>query len=205
MSNSKTATGNFVHVVASVNLAAKTGKFHYVNPSTVAVTAPGDSHGVVLVLRDAQAKEICRVLPVVRMPACEDGAPRSALIQEDVQFTPGMAAITLELDSIELARFTAGPDASAATAPSINAGPQLDKKTLQVDRAGLVAPEAGITYTIQVKPENTSTWNTVRVGQPTPVVEVASSQFPGAASAMVRVTRSNGFSDTVVEEKTITF
>lgn len=84
MSTATTVRGNFIHVVASVELKAKTGKIHNVNPSTVGITGTGDSHGVALVLRDAQSNELYRVQPDVRLPSCPSAGTRSALIQQDL-------------------------------------------------------------------------------------------------------------------------
>ena len=75
---------------------------------------------------------------------------------------------------------------------------------MKIDQLAGLQPVAGVTYSVQVRPDNKSTWDTIAVSRPTPEVDVDRNQFAGANRAEVRVLRTTGF-DEVIAEDTVDF
>jgi hypothetical protein len=198
----KLQQGKFVNVVASLDLETGEGQILYVNPTSQSIESEARGHAdVELVVEDSQGKELLRVHPVVR-PATHgvEGEARQALIQQDLLRSPGMKSVALLYKGVERARFEAGA-AAAGTGATFGLAPG-DKPNRSQVTAG-VPQRAGVSYKVEVKPDGASAWSTIAVGSPTPEVMVDRNQFPGAARAKLRITRSTGFNDEVVAEKEI--
>jgi hypothetical protein len=214
----QTKTGTFVHVVASVDLVNGTGKILYVNPSSVS-TAPETPEATAqsgatprqrfeISIQDAEGKELRRLHPTIQVSSCEaDQQPKTGLISEDIPLVHGMRRLLLLYGGAEIGRFEAGERHSAAVSgmrPLTFDAPVPSKpqhRSISVVEA--VPPKEGITYTVQVKPENGMAWQTIAVGRPTPNVQIDRNQFPGTRSARVRVLRSTGFEDEVFAEEDV--
>ena len=74
---------------------------------------------------------------------------------------------------------------------------------MKINELAGLQPVSGVTYSVQVKPDNKETWDTIAVGRPTPQVDVDRNQFAGAKSATVRVLRTTGFDEDVIAEDKI--
>lgn len=218
MKKSKPVTGRFVHVVAKVNLQRRTGEILYVNPASVALETSADGGSAVeLRFTRRDGTEIVRINPVLHIASCEAGATqRTALIQEDVLYAEGMSGIDLVIDGKTVHAWAA---AAPAAAPFVSAvsGKLMTTKLqgmsplegvkieVNADADTGAAELAGVTYTVQARPSASSPWSTLAVGSRTPRVTVDANQFPGRSSVMVRVLKTNGFSEDVIAEDTVKF
>jgi len=203
-------SGSFVHVVATINKTAGDGKIMYVNPSvsTVASDAVTDKD-VELVAYDGNGKEVYREPVVVRHSSAEPDRPNDVgLIQADLPRVSGMKSVSLMLKGQEISRYEAGaappgPATGAAFGLELAGAAAANRRPLKIGQIGDVQPVAGVTYSVQVKPDNKTTWDTIAVSRPTPEVDVDRNQFSGAKSAAVRVLRTTGFDEEVFAEDTV--
>ena len=125
----------------------------------------------------------------------------SALVNEFVRYVPGMTTVVLLYDGMEKDRFESGfPNPPAAGMGLEFPGAALThRRTLKATTT--MAPQTGVSYTVQVKLEGTKNWQTIAASIKTPDVQLDRNQFPGAKRARVRVLRSTGFdSEVFVEE-----
>jgi hypothetical protein len=205
----KLRKGDFVNVVASVDVTSGASEILYVNPASSTIETSGKrSDDFELVALDATGKELARVNPIVLLPARtpQGGAVppgTTGLIQEDFPRVPGMDTLVLRHKGVEKARYKAG-SSQAAPAQGMNLGPALPNRANRRALAlGDIQEEEGVTYTVQIQPEGSAHWNTVAVGRKVPAVEVDRNQFPGASYAKVRVLRSTGFEQDVVSEEKV--
>jgi hypothetical protein len=214
---SKLERGQFVHVVATVDLAKHTGEIRYVNPATtgISTTAPG-SEEVELSVEDATGAKKKTWHPVVRFPSSEDGnKPTIGLIQEDIPREPWMKVLRLSINGQEVSKYEAGasPPAAAAGA-TLGAAPGAAAPSLALEAAGSdrphrrqlrinagPQPRQGVTYTVQVKPDGADAWQTISVGRDTPATEIDRNQFPGSREVDVRVLQTTGFDERVLAEQ----
>jgi hypothetical protein len=203
-----------IHVVGSIDTKDGGGRILYVNPTTAPApptdTAagptpqPAPGTGVELVIEDAKGNELQRVRPAVLRPS-DPGDSTACLIDHQIVPSEGMAKLKLLYDGTVVDTFKAGapPPAQAPEAGpaeiSMGAFPG-DPAKPKLDLDQFAEPEAGVSYTVQVRPEGGELWQTVAVGRPTPNVVIDANQFPGAQNATVRVLRSTGFDDAVVAE-----
>lgn len=205
-----------IHVVGSVDVKDGTGQILYVNPTTAptadpgangaagAVREPAPGSGFELIVEDASGNELQRLRPSLLRPS-DAGDSTAGLIDQRIVPTEGMARLKLLYDGKVVDTFEAGnPEpaiAGAQPAPGdVALGPMPGEPAKQRLALDEFQPEAGISYTVQVRPAGDALWQTVAVGRPTPDVVIDSNQFPGAETATVRVLRSTGFDDTVVAE-----
>ena len=202
-------TGNFVHVVATVNIKAKSGKILYVNPSTSTIqTAAAPEAGVELVVEDANGRPLYREAVVVRRSSCE-GAGRGdvRLIQADLPRQAGMSSVALMVNGKEVSRYAAGAPPAMPEAVSLGLAMATadapHRRQLTLVQATALQPTAGVTYSVQVKPDTARHWNTIAVGRPTPSIDIDRNQFPGARKAEVRVLRTTGFDEEVIAQETV--
>lgn len=199
-------SGQFVHVVATVDTKAGEGKILYVNPATSTLVSDAVPEAdVVLVVEDRQGAVLHSQEAVVRRASCEPGHPSdTGLIQADLPRVDGMSSVSLQIGGKEVSRYVAGaapPVTGTATlglAPADAAG--STKRELSIDALAGIAPQPGVTYSVDVKPDTGAPWTTIAIGRAVPVVDIDRNQFPGAKSATVRVSRSTGFNEEVVAE-----
>lgn len=197
------------HVVATIDTTAQSGRILYVNPSNVR-SSKDPLQGlarseVALVLRDASGIEIGRVYPEIRYDACAGREPElPGLIQQDVEVPTNLARIELVQGDTVLDSFHRAADVPA---PEVAGGMTLERALTNGDtRSGFsasVTPQEGVTYTVQARPDNSQSWNTLSIGRKTPDFEIDKNQFPGATSLHVRVIQSAGFARRVVDEQDI--
>lgn len=203
-------TGSFVHVVATVNKTAGDGKIMYVNPSdsTIASDAAPDKD-VELAAYDSNEKEIYREPVVVRRSSDEPDRPHDVgLIQADLPRMPKMKSVRLLLKGKEISRYEGGPKlpglAGAGTLGlALGGTAATNRRPLKINELAGTQPVEGVTYSVQVRPDNKDTWDTIAVSRPTPDVEVDRNQFAGAKRATIRVLRTTGFDEDVIAEDTV--
>lgn len=201
------------HVVATIDTEDADGKILYVNPSNInssnadqaARLAAGGN--VELVLRDADGGELGRVYPEVRYDACSgQDDVRPGLIQHDIDVPENLAIVELVRDGEVLDTFR--PEAPEVE-PDMTAGLTLAAPLTGLDSnrsrfgAADVGHREGVTYLIQVKPDNALSWSTLSIGRKTPEFEIDKNQFPGARYLTVRVIRNAGFTRKVMDEREI--
>lgn len=212
--NMKIVHQKLIHVVGTVNLDEKSGKIRYVNPAEVGIESgavPGGRRNaevpekVVLQFEDEAGTILASVDALVRLGTRSATAGRMGLIQEDVPYMPNVKRIRLLQDSKELDVFEGGgaPAAVAAGANIALAGSVLGQPDRVALGAAPAAAEVGITYTVQARPADGDVWHTLAVGRATPKIDVDFNQFPEAKRLQVRVLRTNGFDESVVDEQAI--
>lgn len=214
-----------VKLLASIDLRKKTGQIMYVQPSSGAnapnkhlATAAGPgaaprSANIDVVAFDALGTEVARVPADLQLSSCKPGEkPATAIVNQDILNVQGMHRLALEWDGRTIASFTAGASAVSVVVPEAPAGGKRRTMSLgppmpgkphhqALEVSGGVEPRTGITYTVQVDPDQSGKWNTIAVGAPTPKVDIDRHQFQGARKLRVRVLRSTGFADAVVAEE----
>jgi len=206
----KFESGEYIHIVGTIDLETGKGMIRYVNRSKTrpAMTAAGAKRNgdVELVAQDEQEEVLERVHPVLRIAAREPGQKgRPALIQEDLEHNPKMRSIVLLFRTKEVHRFTAGKGRKPAAGGMAFglATPDASKPHRYIVEATGMDDGEGVTYTVQVMPEGESVWHTIAVGSPTPQVELDADQFAGARKAKLRIIRSTGFDEEIMETKQV--
>jgi hypothetical protein len=211
----KIVRGKQIHVVGTVDLDKKSGKIRYVNPAEVGLglasgAAPGNRNvdvpeKVVLQLEDAAGAVLSSVDALVRLGTRGDSAGRVGLIQEDIPYVANVKRIRLMLDGKELDVFEGGglPAAISPNASIALSGAAPGQPNRVPLAAAPAAAEPGITYTVQARPSPSDAWHTLAVGRPTPAIDIDFNQFPNAKQLQVRVLRTNGFDEAVVDERSI--
>lgn len=202
-------TGNFVHVVATVNTKAQEGKILYVNPSTSTVESDAPaSDSVQLVVLDDNGRELSREAAVVRKSSCADSHRDDVgLIQADLPRLPGMKSVLLTIGNKEVSRYDAGAATAVPQAANLALAGETpgapNRRRITLAQAAGLKPTAGVTYSIEVKADNGAHWNTIAVGRPVPQVDIDRNQFSGATKADVRVLRTTGFDEEVIAQETV--
>ncbi|NKJ37362.1 hypothetical protein [Rhizobium sp. SG570] len=202
-------TGDFVHVVATVNTKATEGKILYVNPSSTTVESDAaPDQQVKLMVTDGSGEQLYLEPVVVRHSSCEgEGRGDVGMIQADIPVKPGMSSILLLVDGKEVSRYDAGALPETKSAVTMGLGKANadapHRRALTLAEASQIKAEPGISYSIQVKPDNSNYWNTIAVGRATPAIEIDRNQFAGATKAEVKVLRTTGFSEQVVAEEVV--
>jgi hypothetical protein len=206
----KFESGEYIHVVGTIDLETGKGMIRYVNRSRTRPAMNGASakrnSDVELVAQDAQEKVLERVHPVLRIATREPGQKgRPALIQEDLAHNPQMKSILLLFKKAEVHRFTAGKARKPAAGGMAFglATPDASKPHRHMVEASGMDEGEGVTYTVQVMPEGESVWHTIAVGSPTPQVELDANQFAGAQKATLRIIRSTGIDEEIMETKQV--
>ena len=205
-------TGKFVHIVGTLDLDSGDGKILYVNPATSSISSDAKPDpNVEIVGYKADGAEVSHTPVPLRRSSPEPGRTNSVgLVQIDIPASPDLKSIALVYRGKEVSRFDAGvpsPPAAAAAKPTLGlAAPGTllqSRRRLTIDDLGAVGPEAEVSYTVQVKPDNADIWNTIAVGRETPHVEIDRNQFPGSKRATIRVLRTTGVQEEVLAEDTV--
>ena len=205
-------TGEFVSVVGSVDLDTGEASIDYVNPTKRRIVPDADAAAgplrpggrVELIVEGDDGTVIASVPVLVREPSSPDARGRRiALVQEELPRLPGMRTLRLRVGGTDRASFTAKPEPAQAADPvPVNLmGPvPTSRNRLGLATPHPTAPERGVTYTVQVKPDDASVWTPLAVGRPTPEFELDRNQVPAARHAKVRILRTTGFEEHVVSE-----
>jgi len=198
--------GDFVHVVATFDMKTKEGKIRYVNPANTTIESDAPTEpDIELLVSGAGGEPLQRTNVVLRRSSCDPGQSNDVgLIQADLVKQPGMKSVSLLYKGQEVSRFDAGEAIVAPAGRSLGlampGAAGTTHRSLTIDGLGDVAPVAGVTYSVQVKPDTGGPWNTIAVGRDTPNVAIDRNQFAGARQADVRVLRTTGFDEDVFAE-----
>jgi hypothetical protein len=214
----KMDAGQFINVVATVNLTRGTGKIKYVNPVAAVLVPKEEPDSPVLIrVRSAAGQVLQEYYAGVKLNTCEEpNKDRKGIV--DVALPRQVEAASLELlvgdQVVDTFRPGAAPpplsnvrrrqleeDETAA----VGLGTSEDAVSLEWD-AGFTEDEGAegdaaagnLTYNVQVSTDGGQTWQTVAVGLPSPTATIDRGQFEDADKVMVRVIATNGFENSVV-------
>jgi hypothetical protein len=210
--------GQFINMVATVNLTRATGKIKYVNPITTALVSKEDPESPVLIrLRSPTGQVLHEYHAAVKLNTCEEPEKdRKGIVDVALPRDPTAASLELLIENQLVDTFRPGaapPPLSNLrrreleedeTAP-VGVGASEDAVSLEWDAP--VADDEGaegeaatspVTYNVQVSTDGGRTWQTVAVGLTTPTATIDRGEFQDAASVIVRVIATNGFDNTVV-------
>jgi hypothetical protein len=197
-------TGPFAHVVGTFDLVQGTGTIDYVTPVRTATESTDvEDEGIRLVGEDQLKKKLFEKIVNPQRNSCAPHAQRGTY-EEFVPVAADLRRIKLLIKGTVAAEFARGSAASAGTIAFGAPNPSTPHRLPLAATTGL-APMAGVTYSVQAKPEGARAWQTVSIGLKTPSTEVDVNQFPGSKSVAVRVLRSDGFSETEIFHDTKTF
>lgn len=197
--------GDFVHIVATVDLNAGTGKILHVNRAKVATQSSAQNdYGVELRFHDAAGQELLSMMPQLLFESCDaEDETRAGLINQDVPYIPGMKEVVLLVNGQVQSRYVAGELLSTAEA-GFDVGETAPQSPHRRQLSSHAMPEQeGITYTVQARPAGEAVWQTIAVGRSKPDMEVNVNQFPSAEKIDVRVVMTNGFEEEIVAEHRI--
>jgi hypothetical protein len=198
------ATGDFISVVATVNLTDRTGEILYVNPVSraLAPAAAADVNDVEIRVLDATGQTL-QVYPApVKLNACADaGQDEVGIVDAVIPAHPGARQLELVLDGQVLDTYRAGE------APPEVSNLRRDDVTESAFSFAWDAPveesvTSNLTYNVQVSTDDGQTWQTVSVGRTRPDATIDRSQFEPGTRVTVRVVATDGFTNTVADTET---
>ena len=193
--------GKFAHVVGTFDLRDSTGTIDYVTPVDVAtVSSVGDASNLRLVGEGTSGVVFDRPVHPQRNSCAPDG--ESGTFEEFVPVTPGLTVVKLMVGTAVAAEYRRGLDGPSPPVTLAGASPDRPYKLL-IEAAA--QPTSGVTYSVQARPDSSTSWMTLAVGLDVANSEVNVNQFPGAKEIEVRVLRTDGFSETEVLRQTKTF
>ena len=198
------ASGDFISVVATINLTARTGEILYVNPvtSALAAAAAADANNVEIRVLDAEGQTLGAYPTPVKLNACADaGQDLAGIIDAVIPSHPGARQLELVLGGQVIDTFRAG-----GTVPEVS-NLHRDEITESVFSFAWEPPAAEaeaskLTYNVQVSTDDGQSWQTVAVGRTSPDVTVDRTQFEPGARVTVRVVATDGFTNTVADTET---
>ena len=212
--NAQLREGDFVNVVATVNVTRSTGDVAYVNrvaraliPTAPRALSPTSASGVELgEVRavDANGRVVTsQSVPIKFDSDKEPGEDRTGIVDAFLPTPAGATAIEVLISGRVVARRDVGaalpagqhdPGVSAAAGRSMqvssSAGPG-GREILLDWSATAGAAAAGVTYSVLVSTDRGASWQTVAVGLRDPRLQVGTEQF-GVAKLQMRVLASNG-------------
>lgn len=197
------ASGDFISVVAEVNLTNGTGKILYVNPVSRALSpAAGGAIAFELRVLDAAGQVLGAYPAVVKLNSC--AAPsedRTGIVDALIPANPAARQIELLYDGQVVDTFRSGgavPEISnlrreASTESALS---------FAWDDAAAEIETSNVTYNVQVSTDDGQTWQTVAVGRTSPDATIDRTQFEPGERVIVRVVATDGFNSTVAETET---
>jgi hypothetical protein len=203
------ASGDFISVVAEVNMTDGTGKILYVNPVSRALSpASSGAAGFELRVLDAAGQTLGAYPAPVKLNSCADPSEdRTGIVDAVIPASPGARQLELLLEGRVLDTFRAGGGA-APEVSNLRRGEATDSAlSFAWDVAAEAAAEGGaeasnVKYNVQVSTDEGRTWQTVAVGRDSPDVSIDRTQFAPGARVTVRVIATDGFTSTVADTET---
>jgi hypothetical protein len=190
-------TGDFISVVASVNLTKQTGSIRYVDRVTRAtVPGPPKNELASLRFRDKTGKVIGTYPAWVRESTDrEAGEDRTGLVQAIIPLNPAAASLELLLQGKVV-----GKRLITAHAPVVGQMRLSDRRVSQADGttarvitwAGADADGGPLTYLVQISAED-DTWDTIATGLTTNSITLTEDQLKGDTPRRLRVIANDGF------------
>ncbi len=196
------ATGNFINVVATVNLTEGTSEILYVNPVSRGLTpAVGGESNVELRVLRADGGQLQSYPVPVKLNFCADTAEdRAGIVDALIPAHPEARQLELLIAGQVVATFRAG-----SAVPELSNLRREEVTESAVSLAWDAAAEsegANLTYNVQASTDDGQTWQTVAVGRTSPDVEIDRTQFPPGSRVTVRVIATDGFSNRIADSET---
>jgi hypothetical protein len=211
--NAQLREGDFVNVVATVNLTRNTGDVAYVNrvnraliPTASRPLVPTSSSGAELgEVRavDASGRVVASQLTPIKFDSDkEPGEDRTGIVDAFLPTPESATAIEVLISGRVIARRDVGAtlpasrvDPGAAAAPirpmQVSPTARAAGGGILLDWSAAGASAAGVTYSVLVSTDGGASWQTLAVGVREPRLQVSTDQF-GVAKLQVRVLASNG-------------
>ena len=189
-------TGSFIHVVASLDLTAKSGSIRYVNPVTRASSLVLKTSPAELRALSAQGQTIGTYPVEIRkdtdIPA---NGHETALIDAVVPYSERLRRIQLIFDAKVKDEFRASQQTPASPSPARLVrsprppGSPAPPFAFLVEWKPVHLQGDKITYTVEMTKDG-STWRTIGIGVTKPELGITAQN---ASSRLLRVTATNGF------------
>ncbi|HSE17958.1 MAG TPA: hypothetical protein VLB46_12960 [Pyrinomonadaceae bacterium] len=202
------ASGDFISVVAEVNLTEGTGNIRYVNPVSRALSpASAGSAGFELRVLDAAGQALGTYPAPVKVNSCADPAEdRTGIVDALIPANPAARQIELLYNGQVLDTFRSGgavPEVSnlrreASTESALSFTWDDATAAMAEDEASA----SNVTYNVQVSTDEGQTWQTVAIGRTSPDATIDRTQFEPGERVTVRVVATDGFTSTVAETET---
>jgi hypothetical protein len=196
------ASGDFVNVVATINLTQRTGKILYVNPVSRALTpAPAAESEVEIRVLSGDDQDLQTVRVPVKLNTCaESSRDQFGIIDALVPSHPDARQLQLLIGGQVIDTFRAG----AATPEISNLHrEEVSKSVLSFAwDSPADAASANVTYNIQSSTDDGTTWQTIAVGLTSPELSIDRSQYPPGSHVTVRVIATDGFTNTIASTET---
>jgi hypothetical protein len=201
--------GDFVSIVATVNLTRKTGKIANINRVTRALVPEVTIRDVSAMIRlsDPSGKVIgeypVRVLEDTDIPKGED---KTGLVDAIIPFSPNTATVELILygqiiDTLKVSKNP--PKVRSIQTPRQVERAVKDKVPLVFSWEASDPDNDRLTYSVQISPDNGKTWETIAVGLTEPSVTIDPEQVKDLKTIMIKVIASDGFNSSVMQSKTL--
>jgi hypothetical protein len=191
--------GDFVNVVASVNVTKSTGEIAYVNPVSRAVmpTSLEARLGEAEVRAvDANGRVLASWPATIRFDTDkEPGEDRTGIIDAFIPAPPATAAFEVLLSGRIVARRDVGAPlpargvAAGTGTLAVSSAAEPGERVLDWSSAG--PTPVGVTYSVLASTDGGSSWQTLAVGLREPRLRIGTEQF-GVGRLQVRVIASNG-------------
>jgi hypothetical protein len=203
--NAQVREGDFVNVIATVNLTENTGDIAYVNRVARALvpTAPSGAELGEVRAVDANGRVLASHSAPIKFDSDkEPGEDRTGIVDAFMPAPAGAAAIEVLVSGRVVARRDvgaalptrpAGPGTSAATTRAMQISPTAGPggREILLDWSAAGAAPAGVTYSVLVSTDGGGSWQTLGVGLREPRLQVDTEQF-GAGRLQMRVLANNG-------------
>ncbi|MFL6333271.1 MAG: hypothetical protein ACJ754_08025 [Pyrinomonadaceae bacterium] len=188
-------SGDFISVVAEVNLTERTGQILYVNPVSHALTPESSgAAGFELRVLDAAGQTLGAYPAHVKLNSCNDPSEeRTGIVDAVIPAHEGARRLELLFEGQVLDTFNAGGGVS----------PEGSTRRGGVAESAEAAP-SNVTYNVQVSTDDGQTWQTLSVGRTSPDVTIDRTQFAPGSRVNVRVVATDGFTNTVADGETFT-
>jgi hypothetical protein len=196
------ASGNFINVVATINLTRRTGKILYVNPVSRALTpalAPGSDVEIRVLSADDQTLDTFRI-PVKLNTCAESSKDQIGIIDAIIPSHPDARQLQLLIGGQLIDTFRA-----AAATPAVSNLRREETSESAMSFAWDAPAEAestNVRYNIQSSTDDGNTWTTLAVGLTSPELSIDRSQYPPGSHVTVRVIATDGFTSTVTSSET---
>jgi hypothetical protein len=200
-------TGDFLHVVAQINITRGTGKLTHTNRVQQALVSQSGTanHASLRFLGSGGSVVGEQAVPVRTDTDPEPNQDVLGLVDVAVPFPSGTTAVELLLNGKVVDRLNAGsPEAAAAAAqPSADSAVSASRSGDQVVVKLPTGGPANLGFNVQVSPDDGKTWHTIAVGAKGDSVTVDASQFKGANQLKVQVTATDGLNTRALGLQTV--
>ena len=195
------ASGNFVNVVATINLTQRASKILYVNPvsRTLMPATTGDTNVEIRILDD-QDQTLETVPVTVKLNTCsESSADQIGIIDAVIPWHPDGRELQLLIDGQVVDSFRRG------ATPEVS---NLRRETTTESAMSFAWDEAddaestNVKYNIQSSTDDGQTWQTLAVGHTSPQIDIDRSQYPPGSVVTVRVIATDGFTNNIISTET---